>query len=540
MDDLLARLGLRGMSKKVLLSVGIAAAIAIMAVIFIWSQGPKYKVVFSNFNDKDGGAIVAVLEQQNIPYKLGDGGGSIMVPADMVYQTRLKLAAMGLPKSGNVGFELLENQKFGVSQFVEQVNFQRALEGELERSIQSISGVEVARVHLAIPKTTVFIRDEQKPTASVLVKLAAGRSLDQRQVSAVVHLVASSVPNLGITNVDVVDQSGNLLSDSSKGASKTLDANQVKYVEDLQKNIAARVQSIIAPMVGVKNVRAEANAEIDFTNTEEANEIFKPNQRPEGAVIRSLQSNESVVPAGSTTAGSGTGGVPGALSNQPPANAAAALNTAPPGGASTGAAGNAGTPSAAPASTQRNTTTNFEVDKTVSFVQKSMGGVKRLSVAVVVNNKADIDAEGKEIMRPLNDDEKQQITELAKQAMGFNEARGDSLSVVNTPFSVTKAEVVPDMPIWKDPANIEMAKNIGQVLLGLVALFIIYRKVVKPMLASLLAPDPVMEAPEGTDDTGRPILKLTPYQKDLRNVQALAKENPKVVADVVADWVGNS
>ncbi|MBU3619475.1 flagellar basal-body MS-ring/collar protein FliF [Polynucleobacter sp. JS-Fieb-80-E5] len=540
MESLLARLNLQGTSKKVLLSAGIAAVVAVMAVFWIWSQGPKYKVVFSNFNDKDGGAIVAVLEQQNIPYKLADGGSSILVPADLVYQTRLKLAAMGLPRGGNVGFELLENQKFGVSQFVEQVNFQRALEGELERSIQSISGVEGARVHLAIPKSSVFVRDAQKPTASVLVKLMQGRTLDQHQVSAIAHLISSSVPNLGLSNVDILDQNGSLLSDVNKGGSKTLDTNQLKYVEDLQKNIVSRVQAIITPIVGEKNVRAEANVEIDFSNTEEANEIYKPNQKPEVAVIRSLQTNESIVPSGSNN-----GGVPGALSNQPPANATAPLNTtnnAAPGGAAAGA-GAAGAAGAAqnPMSTQRNSITNYEIDKTILFTQKSMGGVKRLSVAIVVNNKADVDAEGKPTTRPLNDAEKQQIMDLAKQAMGFNEARGDSVSVVNTPFTPVKEADVSELPIWKDPVNIEMAKNIGQIVLGLIVLFVMYRKAIKPMLANLLAPDDApVEFDDNLDENGRPIPKLTPYQKDLKAVQALAKENPKVVADVVAGWVGNS
>ena len=539
MESLLARLNLQGTSKKVLLSAGIAAVIAVMAVFWIWSQSPKYKVVFSNFNDKDGGAIVAVLEQQNIPYKLADGGASILVPADLVYQTRLKLAAMGLPRGGNVGFELLENQKFGVSQFVEQVNFQRALEGELERSIQALSGVDGARVHLAIPKSSVFVRDAQKPTASVLVKLMQGRTLDQHQVSAIAHLISSSVPNLSLANVDIVDQNGNLLSDASKGGSKTLDANQLKYVENLQKNIVSRVQAIISPILGEKNVRAEANVEIDFSNTEEANEIYKPNQKPEVAVIRSLQTNESIVPSGSSN-----GGVPGALTNQPPANATAPLNTtnnATPGGAAAGAGAGANNAAAQnPMSTQRNSITNYEIDKTILFTQKSMGGVKRLSVAVVVNNKTDVDAEGKPSTRPLNDAEKQQIIDLAKQAMGFNEARGDSISVVNTPFTPIKEADISELPVWKDPVYIEMAKNIGQIILGLAVLFVMYRKAIKPMLANLLAPDEAPEIDHNLDENGRPIPKLTPYQKDLKAVQALAKENPRAVADVVAGWVGNS
>jgi flagellar M-ring protein FliF len=419
------------------------------------------------------------------------------------------------------------------------VNFQRALEGELERSIQAISGVDGARVHLAIPKSSVFVRDAQKPTASVLVKLMQGRTLDQHQVSAIAHLISSSVPNLSLANVDIVDQNGNLLSDASKGGSKTLDANQLKYVENLQKNIVSRVQAIISPILGEKNVRAEANVEIDFSNTEEANEIYKPNQKPEVAVIRSLQTNESIVPSGSSN-----GGVPGALTNQPPANATAPLNTtnnAAPGGAAAGAGAGANNAAAQnPMSTQRNSITNYEIDKTILFTQKSMGGVKRLSVAVVVNNKTDVDAEGKPTSRPLNDAEKQQIIDLAKQAMGFNEARGDSISVVNTPFTPIKEADISELPVWKDPVYIEMAKNIGQIILGLAVLFVMYRKAIKPMLANLLAPDEAPEIDHNLDENGRPIPKLTPYQKDLKAVQALAKENPRAVADVVAGWVGNS
>ena len=233
----------------------------------------------------------------------------------------------------------------------------------------------------------------------------------------------------------------------------------------------------------------------------------------------------------------------GALSNQPPANATAPLNTtnnAAPGGAAAGAGAAAGTAAQSAMSTQRNSITNYEIDKTILFTQKSMGGVKRLSVAVVVNNKDDVDAEGKPTTRPLNDAEKQQIMDLAKQAMGFTEGRGDSISVVNTPFKASKEADVAELPIWKDPVYIEMAKNIGQIVLGLVVLFLMYRKAIKPMLANLLKPDEDPQIDDNLDENGRPIPKLTPYQKDLKAVQALAKENPRAVADVVAGWVGNS
>ena len=531
-----------GNSAKLLLAFGIAAIIAVMTVVMMWSMGGKYKVVFSNFSDKDGGAIVSALEQMNVPYKLADGGASILVPEDQVYQTRLKLSAMGLPKGGNVGFELLENQKFGVSQFVEQVNYQRALEGELERSIQSIAGVDNARVHLAIPKSSVFVREDQKPTASVLVKMASGRSLEQRQVSAIVHLVSSSVPNLPSSGVDIVDNNGNLLSDQGKKGDKTLDASQMKYVEQIQNNIAGRVQSIIAPIVGIKNVKAEAQAEIDFNNHEEANEIFKPNQDPKTAVVRSMQTHETSQPIGAVNpTGSTAGGIPGAASNQPPANANAPI---------VGAKDAANTGGAAPAmGSEKHSIANYEVNKTITFDQKSMGGIKKLSVAVVVNNKQELDKDGKVVSRPLTDDEKNQISDLTKKAMGYDEARGDSLTVVNTPFNEIGSNDMPDLPIWKDPSYIDGAKDIGKWILSLVVVFLLYSKGLKPMMAKWAAGEIIFPGRKAAalaleedldEDTGMPVIKKSPYQRDLDNVQKLAKDNPKVVSDVVSNWVSGN
>ena len=531
-----------GNSAKLLLAFGIAAIIAVMTVVMMWSMGGKYKVVFSNFSDKDGGAIVSALEQMNVPYKLADGGASILVPEDQVYQTRLKLSAMGLPKGGNVGFELLENQKFGVSQFVEQVNYQRALEGELERSIQSIAGVDNARVHLAIPKSSVFVREDQKPTASVLVKMASGRSLEQRQVSAIVHLVSSSVPNLPSSGVDIVDNNGNLLSDQGKKGDKTLDASQMKYVEQIQNNIAGRVQSIIAPIVGIKNVKAEAQAEIDFNNHEEANEIFKPNQDPKTAVVRSMQTHETSQPIGAVNpTGSTAGGIPGAASNQPPANANAPI---------VGAKDAANTGGAAPAmGSEKHSIANYEVNKTITFDQKSMGGIKKLSVAVVVNNKQELDKDGKVVSRPLTDDEKNQISDLTKKAMGYDEARGDSLTVVNTPFNEIGSIDMPYLPIWKDPSYIDGAKDIGKWILSLVVVFLLYSKGLKPMMAKWAAGETIFPGRKAAalaleedldEDTGMPVIKKSPYQRDLDNVQKLAKDNPKVVSDVVSNWVSGN
>lgn len=518
---------------KLMLVAGIAAVIALMTVFWLWSQQPDYRILFSNYSDKDGGAIVASLEKMNIPYKFSDSGNAILVPAAQVHQARLKLASDGLPKGGNIGFELLENQKFGVSQFVEQVNFQRALEGELERSIQSIGAVEVARIHLAIPKASVFVRDQQKPTASVLLNLRAGRNLDAQQVGAIVHLVASSVPDLPAANVTVVDQNGNLLSDTSKKmGANNLDPSQLKYVDEIQQGIAKRVESIISPIVGAKNVRAEASAEIDFSSLEQAAETYKPNQKPDEVTIRSMQSNES-----SSNSSSEAAGVPGALSNQPPPNATAPINSNADANAT--AASDA---AIAPAFNQKNTTTNFEVDKTVKYVQQAMGGIKRLNVAVVVNNMPVIDKAGKVTYRPLTAAEKQQINDLAMQAMGFNKERGDSLTVVNSSFAGEPVEIIPEVPMWKKPETIEYGKDALRFIVGVVVLLIIYKRALKPILNKLMTATPKMlEAPPSQDaientNGDQALIPASASQQNLGVARQMAKDNPRMVANVVSTW----
>lgn len=523
------------MGSKLLLVAGIAAVVAVMVVFWLWSQQPDYRVLFSNYSDRDGGAIVAALEKMNVPYKFSDGGSAILVPASQVHQARLKLASDGLPKGGNIGFELLENQKFGVSQFVEQVNFQRGLEGELERSIQSIGAVEGARIHLAIPKPSVFARDQQKPTASVLLNLRSGRNLDAQQVSAVVHLVASSVPNLPTANVTVVDQNGNLLSDTSKKmGNKNLDPAQLKYVEDIQQSIVKRIESIITPIVGLKNVRAEASAEIDFSTQEQAAETYKPNQQPDAAAIRSMQTNES------KTSNGDVAGVPGALSNQPPANATAPIN-APANSGDIGAA------NAVPVNSEKNLTTNYEVDKTVSYTQQPMGGIKRLNVAVVVNNMQVVDKAGKVTYRPLTAAEKTQINDLAMQAMGFNKERGDSLTVVNTPFAGEPREVLPAVPLWENQRVIEYGKDALRFIVGIVVLMLIYSRVLKPLMGKLTTLSKVSVPQISAADTvvnlsgEQATQQVKPaYDQNLEAAKQLAKDNPRMVASVVANWTNGN
>ncbi len=522
--------------RKIMLALGVAAVVAVMGAVWMWGQQPDYRVLFSNFSDRDGGAIVAELEKMGVPYKYAEGGGAVLVPADRVHDARLKLASQGLPKGGNVGFELIENQKLGSSQFIEQINFQRAMEGELARSIESVSAVQAARVHLALPKDSIFVSEQKQPTASVLLNLHPGRTLDPQQVSAIVHLVASSVPELSTKNVTVVDQNGNLLSETGKEPSiNGMDPSQIKYVQELQQSVVKRIESIITPIVGPGNVRAEATADVDFSRSEQAVESYKPNQTPDAMVIRSQQTSESL--NGTPNAA----GVPGALTNQPPAPATAPINV--PGQKAPAPAAAA----EAPASTMRkDATVNYEVDKTIQYVQQSGGGLKRLSVGVVVNYKKTVGKDGKVAMKPLTEAEKTQITNLVKEAMGFNQARGDTVNVVNSPFAGVEQEAIPETPIWKQPGTLQVAKDTGKYVLMGVALLLLYLRVLKPLLKKIAeapALPPPSHAPQLHHAAGD-VMALPPgqrnYQDNLTRAQQLAKDDPRVVANIVKTWVGNN
>ncbi len=536
------------------LAIIAATALSIITGVWLWSQQPEYKVLYSNFSDRDGGAIVAALQQMNIPYKYSEGGVAILIPAANVHDVRLKLASQGLPKGGNVGFELMENQKLGISQFLEQVNFQRALEGELARSIQAVGAVQSARVHLALPKPSVFVRDQQKPTASVLLNLHPGRTLDQAQVNAIVHLVASSVPELVLSNVTVVDQNGLLLSETGKGPGAKLDPNQLKYVQQLQANIVKQIESIVTPIVGPNNVRAEATADVDFSQIEQANETYRPNQPPDKAAVRSLQSSEANSPAGTTAAG-----VPGALTNQPPTPATAPIATPAP--------GTTPTPSPAPlaGNTRKDVTTNYEVDKTVSYTQSAMVGLKRLSVAVVVNHRRIVDPKtGKVTVKPLADAEIAKIENLVKEAMGFSVDRKDSVKVINTPFDgVDKPEVIPEpLPWWKDPQNYGLAKEVAKYLLALIIGLFMFFRILLPLLRPVMRrfdeltkpppPPPPEPEPEPEPEVSEEEIHAKTaleemeaklhqgYRENLQMAKNMAKEDPRIVANVVKAWVGTN
>ena len=322
-SPILSRLlaSLRGNPLPALLIAG-AAAVAIVGALFMWAQAPEYRVLYSNFSEADGGRIIAELDKRKVPYRIGEGGNTLLVPAEQLHNLRLQLAEQGLPQAGNVGFEILDKQAFGVSQFAEHINFQRGLEGELARTIESLGPVAKARVHLAMPKQSIFIRDRQPASASVVLTLQPGRQLGAGQVDAIVHMVSSSVPELATEAVTVVDQNGRLLSTRSSNG-RDLDEAQLGYVEEVENSYQRRIEHILAPILGAENVRAQVAVEVDFANREQTAERFAPNQNPGEAAIRSQQSNENYTGGDELARG-----VPGALSNTPPVPSTPAPATA--------------------------------------------------------------------------------------------------------------------------------------------------------------------------------------------------------------------
>lgn len=539
--------------RQVGVMVGIAAAVALGVAVVFWSRTPTYGLLYPSLSDRDLTQVMDALQAASIQYKVDPASGSLMVPADQVYDARLKLAAAGLPKSASTGFEMLEKDSpFGASQQAEVVRFQRALEEELARSIAKLANVRSARVHLAIPKPSVFARDKKDPSASVLVDLYPGRTLEEGQVDAIAHMVSASVPNLQMSAVTVVDQQGRLLTGSGAPEQLREAASRFSYTRKLEDTYAKRIEDILAPLVGNDGVKATVAAELDFTATEQTSESYNPDAQS----VRSEQTVEE------NRTGSVEGGVPGALSNQPPGAGAAPENAAgnAPGAAAAGAAAGA---AAAPQSNRKQATRNFEVDRTISHSRMSSGSVRRLSVAVLVDNKSSVDAKGVVTKTPLTKEELDRMTALVKEAVGFDATRGDTVNVTNADFTLPPAvQPLPEPPLWKQPWVIDIGK---QVLGGLFALIVAFG-VIRPAIRSLtrrevvvppnmnLNPDGTLALPPGSSPEAvaaaggnaaalagpngeTPQLEMPKESSELDRIRNLAASDPKLAAQVVKGWV---
>lgn len=543
------RLAAMDQGQRMRLALGVLLFVAIGIVGLVMGRQAEWRVLYSNLADKDGGAVIAQLSTLNVPYKYTEGGGAILVPADRVHDVRLKLASLGLPKGSVNGFEMMESNRFGMTQFQERLTFQRGLEGELTRSIQALSSVQSARVHLALPNQNGFFREQQKPSASVLLSLHPGRALDRTQLAGIVHLVASSVPEMNPSAVSVLDDSGKLLSANPDGSGAMgADAEQLQYVQQIEQLYSRRILDILEPLVGKQNVKAQVTAELDFSQTESTTESHKPNQTPDSGAVRSQQLVES-------TNGAQAGppsGVPGATTNQPPAQPAAPINGQPQTLAAAGQAGGAG----ANSSSKKESIINYEVDKTVRVVKGATGVIKRINAAVVLNNQSSTDDKGKVTSIPLTEAQLEKMTALVRETVGFSQDRGDSVNVVNAAFAAPVVDST-EIPVWRQPEVVDLARSLAWPLgtLGLAALVLL--GVIRPAMKSLAQPpavaDPLGEERGGqldaleSEQPDRPQLGgpdaetgtavVSPGELRLENARKLTRDNPAAVANIVKAWM---
>ncbi|MEQ5218081.1 flagellar basal-body MS-ring/collar protein FliF [Morganella morganii] len=539
---------------KVPLMVAGAAAIAVIVALFLWMRSPDYRVLLSNLSAKDGGDIVSQLTQMNMPYQLADNGSAILVPADKVHELRLKLAQAGLPKGGNTGFELLDKEQFGISQFSEQVNYQRALEGELSRTIESLSPVQTARVHLAIPKPTLFVREQKSPTASVTVGLLPGRALDEGQISAIVHMVSGSVSGLTSSNVIIVDQTGRLLTNNDN-SQQSVSTSQMRLTQETEARLKQRIEDLLAPLVGRANVQAQVTAQVDYSKVEQTAEEYKPNQQPDSAAVRSRQSSQS-----QQNSNGGPGGVPGALSNQPVSAPAAPVETAKADTKDNKNASPADNKSSSNINSQSDETTNYEVDRKISHTQRQIGVVDRLSVAVIINWLPQKKEDGTEEMQPLPPEMIKEIESLTREAMGYSVSRGDSLSITNSRFT-DEGQLTEEPSLFTSPVIIAQALEYGKILLLLLVGWLLWRKGIRPqwqryrkaqqaeaearMFKATQMKTPLVADDVISDDMDEKTRRRLTRQRVSAEIQSqrireMADKDPQVVAMVISQWLGKA
>ncbi len=520
--------------------LGVVALLVVLVVLAGSVKEGNYRVLSSDLSDKDSGQIADRLTQMNVPYRFAEGGGAIMVPASRYHELRAKLAATGMLGTGNTGNELMDKNTFGQTQGQERAKMQRALEGELMTTIQRLEPVKSARVHLALPNQNGFFREQQKPRATVQLALHPGRTLDRGQIAGIVRLVSGSVPEIAAADIGIVDSSGKELSTPADDNAQGLDSQQLQYRRDIEAGHIKRVMALLEPVMGPDNVRATVTAEIDFSQVMQTAEAYRPNQGADAkATVREQRSEESNQPGGNAASG-----VPGATSNQPQTPPTAPIN----GPAQALQAAQAG---AAAGAARREAATRFEVDKTVTVTKSAMGSVRRLSAAVVVNHRMGTDPKGKATSTPLSEKEIEQLTALLQQGIGFNADRGDIVRVVNAPFRVETVSPVEELPLWKQPWVIDLARSAAApAALALVACVIVF-SLIRPAMTAVMTPPPALPGSQLTETVGgdTTVPGLADQRADalalgaprtnerLDAVRNLAKENPSAVAQIVRGWV---
>ncbi|WP_405241370.1 flagellar basal-body MS-ring/collar protein FliF [Lentisalinibacter salinarum] len=514
--------------RQVLLLVGVAGSVAIGIALFLWSQSPAYTQLYGDLAERDRSQVVEALRTAGIDFRLDPGTGAVMVPDARVHDARLELAANGLPEGTGMGLEMIkEPQGFGVSQFMENARYQHALETELARTIRNVRSVQEARVHLAMPKQTAFVRDREGASASVMLSLYGGRQLEPEQADAIVHLVASSVPNLMTKDVTLIDQHGRMLSSNGERNGYALTAAQFEHTRTVEQSYRERIVDLLTPLVGAGNVRAQVVADIDFTVKEETRE----NYDPESTVVRSETVSERQRSGGSDAAQ----GIPGALSNQPPE----AGGVAPQEGEAAAASA---------VNTSREATRNFEVDKTVSRVIAPTGAIRRLSVAVLIDDVAAAGAaaegagDGESAgAASLGEQDIARMTALVKEAVGFDEARGDSVQLINAPFQPAPEVAAPDgPPIWQQPQVLAIGRQVLGALLVLALGFGVLRPMLRGIVQSHQQSTPQLAAAGGAGALGAPAQQHQPqlsYEQKIAAARNITTYDPGRVAQVVKKWV---
>ncbi|UYB50499.1 flagellar basal-body MS-ring/collar protein FliF [Xanthomonas sp. AM6] len=541
-------------TRRIGLMAMIAVAVAAGLFVFFWSQKPAYTPLYTGLDEKGTAEATDLLRTAQIPFKLDPATGAITVPEDKLYDARLKLAGSGLTDTGNMGFEVMEKDPgFGVSQFVENARYQHALETELARTIASLRPVREARVHLAIPKPSAFTRQREVASASVVLELRGGTTLERNQVDAIVNMVASSIPDLSPERVTVVDQSGRMLTIADPNSDAALNAAQFEQVRRQEASYNQRIRELLEPMTGPGRVNPEVSVDMDFSVTEEARELYNG----EPPKLRSEQVSDS------STAAAGPQGVPGATSNSPP-GAAVPGQPAPAAGAAGAAPGATQQAAAAtPTESSKSATRNYELDRTLQHTRQPPGRIKRVSVAVLVDHVPRPGAKGKTVEQALSAAELTRIEGLVKQAVGFDAERGDTVSVMNAPF-VREAPEAADKPgWWEDPR----VMNALRLLLGAAVVLALLFGVLRPALRQIAGPAPAKgkdkSEPQNADvsmlddedpllpslaeDTARiaggarPAAIALPdaYEERLRLAREAVKQDSKRVAQVVKGWVAN-
>ena len=532
--------------KQVGLLAGVAAAVAAAIWLVIWSQGPNYTVLYGQLSERESGQVMDALTAAGIEFKLNPSG-AVSVPESKVQEARIRLASQGLPQSDSMGIEMIQKESpLGGSSLMESARFQSVLETELARTIVKVQGVETARVHLALPKPTVFLRDSRKATASVMVQLYPGRRLEPGQVAAIVHLVASSVPELAASDVTLVDQAGTLLNSPDDNPEQAASTRQFAYTRKVEESYQQRIIDLLEPIVGAGRVRATVTADMDFTVTEETHENYDPQK----TAVRSEQTSSE-----QRRGGGDAEGIPGALSNQPPGTSGAPTipGAATPGNPAPGAApGTAGASQATaaasgPSSSAQRSTRNFEVDRTLSYVKQPVGVLKRLNVGVVLDNWQKVDADGKVTTSPMSDADIKRFSQLVRESIGLKADRGDELNVLNQAFK-SNAPLAPvdGPPLWETPWITQLAKQIVGAGLVLVVAFLVLR----PLMKSLTKTTPRLKGGgEGGDFDGDRVslsgqggkaIKLAPsFEQQIAAARTLVGQDPRRAAQVVKDWVSD-